>query len=206
MYAIIRTGGKEYKVAEGDIIEVEKLEGDVGSEVELSDVLLTGDKGKVSVGTPLVKGVKVTAEVLDQKKAPKVTVFKFKRRKNYIRTKGHRQRITMLKILSIGGSKAKAEETEKPATKAEKPATEAKKTTKKPAVEAKKATKTTEKPATETKKITKTAEKPVSETKKATKTTKKPATETKKKTTTTTKKPASEIKKKTETKKKKSTE
>ncbi len=188
MYAIVRTGAKEYKIAEGDIIEVEKLEGDVGSKLELSDILLTGDKGKVSVGTPLVKDVKVTAEVLDQKKAPKVNVFKFKRRKNYIRTKGHRQRVTILKILSIKTGKAKADETEKPAAQTEKPVTEAKKT----AVETKKTTKATKKPAAK-------AEKPVTEAKK-------PAAETKKTTTNTTKKPASETKKKTETKKKKSTE
>jgi large subunit ribosomal protein L21 len=199
MYAIIRTGAKEYKVAKGDIIEVEKLEGEVGSKLELPDVLLTGDKGKVSVGTPLVKGFKVTAEVLDQKKAPKVNVFKFKRRKNYIRTKGHRQQITILKILSIGGSKAKAEETEKPAAKADKPETTAKK--EKPAAEPKKIAEKAKKPAA------KAAKKPATETKKkTTKTTKKPAAETKAKTTETTKKPASETKKKTETKKKKSTE
>jgi len=177
MYAIVRTGAKEYKIAEGDIIEVEKLEGDVGSKLELSDVLLTGDKGKVSVGTPLLKGVKVTAEVLDQKKAPKVNVFKFKRRKNYIRTKGHRQRVTILKILSIKAGKAKADEAEKPAAKAEKPAAETKKatkTTKKPVTEAKK---TAKKPAAETKKATKTTTKPASETKKAAETKKKKSTE-----------------------------
>ncbi len=170
MYAIIRTGGKEYKVAEGDIIEVEKLDGEVGSKVELPDVLLTGDGKNISVGTPLVKGVKVTAEVLDQKKAPKVKVFKFKRRKNYIRNKGHRQQITMLKILSIGAGKAKAkteeaEKIEKPEA-AEKPKTETKKKT----------TKKTEKPKAEAKK-TKTAEKPASKTKKKTETKKKKSTE-----------------------------
>lgn len=199
MYAIIRTGGKEYKVAEGDIIEVEKLEGKVGSKVELPDVLLTGDGDKVSVGTPLVKGVKVTAEVLDQKKAPKVKVFKFKRRKNYIRNKGHRQQITMLKILSIGAAKAKAK-----AEEAEK--SKAAEKTEKPKTETKESATTGKKPAAETKKkTTKTAEKPKAETKKKTaQKTEKPKAKAKK--SETTKKPASESKKKTETKKKKSTE
>ncbi|MCP4229189.1 MAG: 50S ribosomal protein L21 [bacterium] len=186
MYAIIRTGGKEYKVAEGDVIEVEKLEGDVGAKIELSDVLLTGDKGKVSVGAPLVKGVKVTAEVIDQKKAPKVNVFKFKRRKNYIRTRGHRQQVTMLKILGI--KKAKTEKAEKLAAETkttEEPVTKAKKTAKKakePKAEAKKSTKTTEEPVTKAKKTAKKAKEPKAEAKKSTKTTKKPATKAKKKT------------------------
>lgn len=102
MYAIIRTGGKEFKVSEGDVINVEKLEGEVGDKIELNEVLLTGDGDKVKVGTPVVDGVKVTAEVVEQKKAPKVTVFKFKRRKNYKRTRGHRHHLTALKVISIG--------------------------------------------------------------------------------------------------------
>ncbi|WP_135080153.1 50S ribosomal protein L21 [Terasakiella sp. SH-1] len=103
MFAIVKTGGKQYTVAENDVIVVEKLAGEAGSEIKLEDVLLVGAEGKTTVGTPLVKGASVTAEVLEQGKGDKVVIFKKKRRQNYRRTKGHRQEQTVLRIKSIKG-------------------------------------------------------------------------------------------------------
>jgi large subunit ribosomal protein L21 len=100
MYAIIRTGGKQYRVSEGDTIRVEKLPGEVGGEVELSDVLMLGGE-KPLVGKPLVKGATVKAEIVAQDRAKKIVVFKFKRRKKYRRKAGHRQPYTELKITGI---------------------------------------------------------------------------------------------------------
>jgi large subunit ribosomal protein L21 len=103
MFAIVKTGGKQYTVAENDVIIVEKLAGEAGSEIKLEDVLLVGADGKTTVGTPLVKGASVTAEVLEQGKGDKVIIFKKKRRQQYRRTKGHRQEQTVLRIKSIKG-------------------------------------------------------------------------------------------------------
>ncbi|NVK19050.1 MAG: 50S ribosomal protein L21 [Methylocystaceae bacterium] len=103
MFAIVKTGGKQYTVAENDVIVVEKLAGEAGSEIKLEDVLLVGAEGKTTVGTPLVKGASVTAEVLEQGKGDKVIIFKKKRRQQYRRTKGHRQEQTVLRIKSIKG-------------------------------------------------------------------------------------------------------
>ncbi|NVJ93393.1 MAG: 50S ribosomal protein L21 [Methylocystaceae bacterium] len=103
MFAIVKTGGKQYTVAENDVIIVEKLAGEAGSEIKLEDVLLVGAEGKTTVGTPLVKGASVTAEVLEQGKGDKVIIFKKKRRQQYRRTKGHRQEQTVLRIKSIKG-------------------------------------------------------------------------------------------------------
>jgi len=100
-YAVIQTGGKQYRVAEGDLIEVEKLDIEAGSEAKLEEVLLISDGTKVSIGAPLLKGAAVTAEVVDQFKDEKVIAFKFKRRKGYHRTVGHRRQLTRLKIKSI---------------------------------------------------------------------------------------------------------
>ena len=100
-YAIIKTGGKQYKVAEGDKIDVHKLEGEVGSELQLSEVLFQSDGETASIGDPIVEGASVTAEVIEQFRAKKVTAFKFKRRKGYHKTKGHRQPMTKLQIKSI---------------------------------------------------------------------------------------------------------
>jgi len=100
MYAVIRTGGKQYRVAEGETLRVEKLAGDVGSAVEFAEVLMLGGQ-KVAVGTPLVKGAKVTAEILGQDRAKKIIVFKMKRRKNYRRKQGHRQPFTEIRITGI---------------------------------------------------------------------------------------------------------
>ncbi len=100
-YAVIQTGGKQYRVAEGDLIEVEKLDIEAGAEAKLEEVLLISDGTKVSIGTPLLKGAAVTAEVVEQFKDEKVIAFKFKRRKGYHRTVGHRRQLTRLKIKSI---------------------------------------------------------------------------------------------------------
>lgn len=100
MYAVIRTGGKQYRVSEGDRLRVEKLPGDVGSKVELDEVLMLGGD-KVSVGKPLVEGAKVSAEIVSQDRAKKLVIFKFRRRKNHRRKKGHRQHFTELKITGI---------------------------------------------------------------------------------------------------------
>lgn len=101
MFAIIKCGGKQYRVAEGDSLEVEKLETEKGQKLTLTDVLFCFDGTKSTVGSPLVKGAEVEAEVLDHYKGKKVIVFKKKRRQNYRRKKGHRQNHTKLKILKI---------------------------------------------------------------------------------------------------------
>lgn len=100
MYAVIQTGGKQYRVSKGDKVRVEKLAGDIGSKIEIQEVLMIGGD-KVAVGTPQVKGAKVSAEIVAQDKAKKVIVFKFKRRKNYRRKNGHRQPFTELMITNI---------------------------------------------------------------------------------------------------------
>ena len=118
MFAIVRTGGKQYRVAAGDKIVVEKLAGAAGDTVTLSDVLFAGDGGE----SKSTDGLTVSAEIVAQAKADKVTVFKKKRRHNYRRKRGHRQQLTILKIVAIGGKKAaaatKAAPAEKPAKKA----------------------------------------------------------------------------------------
>jgi large subunit ribosomal protein L21 len=131
MFAIVRTGGKQYRVAPGDKIVVEKLDGNAGDSIDLTDVLLAGEGSDLKSTAGLV----VAAEIIAQAKADKVTVFKKRRRHNYRRKAGHRQQHTILKIVSIGGKGAakkaapKAEVAEKPAAapaKAEKPAAEKK--------------------------------------------------------------------------------
>ncbi|MDU5070587.1 50S ribosomal protein L21 [Finegoldia magna] len=100
MFAIIKTGGKQYKVSEGDIIKVEKIEAKSGDKIEFDQVLMVaGDD--VKVGSPVVEGAKVKAEVLDQKKDKKIVIFKFKAKKNYRKKKGHRQPYTLVKIEKI---------------------------------------------------------------------------------------------------------
>ena len=101
MYAIIRTGGKQYQVAAGDTLRVEKLQGEVGDTVELSDVLLVADGEDVQVGKPVVEGAKVVAKIAEQGKAKKVLVFKKKKRKGYRVLRGHRQMFTALSIEEI---------------------------------------------------------------------------------------------------------
>ena len=100
MFAVIQTGGKQYRVAQGDRLRVEKLPGDVGAAVTFDKVLLVGGDS-VKVGTPLVSGAKVSAEIVAQGRDKKVIVFKFRRRKNYRRKQGHRQPFTELKITGV---------------------------------------------------------------------------------------------------------
>ncbi len=112
MFAIVRTGGKQYRVAAGDKIAVEKLPGEAGDKVSLGDILLAGNADGVQDSAKLI----VSAEIIAQEKSDKVTVFKKRRRHNYRRKQGHRQQITLLRILSVGGEeKAK----KAPAKKAE---------------------------------------------------------------------------------------
>jgi len=101
MFAVIQTGGKQYKVAKDDVIIVEKLDAETGKTVKFSDVLLCGKNGDVSVGAPLVKGAEVKGEVLEQRKGDKVLVFKKKRRQTYRRKRGHRQLETVVRITGI---------------------------------------------------------------------------------------------------------
>ena len=100
MYAVIKTGGKQYKVSEGDQVKVEKLEGAVGDSIELTEVLMVGGE-EVKIGAPLLPGAKVKAQIVEQDKDKKVLVFHSRRRKGYRKTYGHRQPITRLKITGI---------------------------------------------------------------------------------------------------------
>jgi len=117
MFAIVRTGGKQYRVAAGDKIVVEKLAGEAGETVTLDDVLLAGEGAELKD----TKGLTVSAEIIAQAKADKVIVFKKRRRHNYRRRNGHRQRHTILKIVAIGGEKPKKAAAKKAAPKAEEP-------------------------------------------------------------------------------------
>ena len=137
MFAVIRTGGKQYRVAPNDIIKVERLAGEPGEIVELGEVLLLGGgDGAPQTGKPMIAGAVVAAEVLDHTRGDKILVFKKKRRKNYRRTKGHRQALTLLRITEIltDGKKpskvAKAEPKKAPAKKPAAKQPEAKKTAK----------------------------------------------------------------------------
>ena len=112
MFAIVRTGGKQYRVAAGDKIVVEKIDGEAGSSVKLSDVLLAGDGGELKS----VEGLIVSAEVIAQAQAEKVIIFKKRRRHNYRRKNGHRQQHTILKITAIGGEEKQAKTAKKAET------------------------------------------------------------------------------------------
>ena len=101
MYAVLLTGGKQYRVQEGDVIYVEKLNAEVDSTVELTEVLAVAKDGEIKVGAPVVEGAKVVAKVLAQGKAKKVVVFKYKRKKDYRRKNGHRQPYTKIVIEKI---------------------------------------------------------------------------------------------------------
>lgn len=105
-YAVIRTGGKQYRVAPGDVIRVEKLGAQPGAEVEFTEVLMMSEEGAVRVGTPLISGARVTAQIVQQGKAKKVLVFKKKRRKNYRRHQGHRQQFTAVRVTAIDAGAA----------------------------------------------------------------------------------------------------
>ncbi len=104
MYAVISTGGKQYRVSEGSVLRIEKLEAAEGSDVEFDQVLLVGQGADVKVGAPLVTGAKVTATVQAHGKADKVRIVKFRRRKHYLRQKGHRQPYTEVKVTGISAA------------------------------------------------------------------------------------------------------
>ena len=108
MYAVVKTGGKQYRVAKDDTILVEKLDAEEGQKVTLSDVMLLGEGDNVTVGTPVVANASVEAQVVSQTRGPKIIIFRRKRRKNHRRTQGHRQDLTLLKITDINTSAKKA--------------------------------------------------------------------------------------------------
>jgi large subunit ribosomal protein L21 len=120
MYAVIKTGGKQYRVAANDTIEIEKLTGNAGDSVEFTDVLMVSNGDQVELGAPLVAGATVAGEIVGQIRGPKIVIFKKRRRKHYRRKKGHRQDLTSVRITEIltGGAK--------PAAKAAKPEAKAK--------------------------------------------------------------------------------
>ena len=138
MFAVIRTGGKQYRVAPDDVIEIERVPGDAGETIEFAEVLLVGGEGAPTVGAPTVSGALVAGQVIEQKRGDKIIVFKKKRRKNYRRTRGHRQQLTAVRITEIltGGKKpSKAAAKPAPEKKQAKPAD--KKAAEKPSAEAK---------------------------------------------------------------------
>src|SRR5436853_7618744 len=112
-YAIIKTGGRHYRVAERDTVDVDLLDVDAGKQATFGNVLMYADGDKLTHGDPLISGAKVTAEVVEQRKDKKVIAFKFKRRKGYHRTVGHRRKLTRMKIksISVGARKTAAKET-----------------------------------------------------------------------------------------------
>ena len=139
MYAVVKTGGKQYRVAKDDKILVERLDGEAGAAIELNNVMMLVDGEKVTVGTPQVVGASVAAEVVEQTRGPKIIIFRRKRRKNHRRTQGHRQDLTLLKITDIMADGKKPAAKKAAAPKAAAPKAEAKPAAKK--ATAKKATK-----------------------------------------------------------------
>lgn len=125
MFAVIKTGGKQYKVAADDVLTIEKLTAEAGDTVTFDEVLMVGAEGDVTIGSPLVEGASVVAELVEQKRDKKVIIFKKKRRQNYRRKNGHRQHLSVVRITDIltGGAKPKA--TKKAAPKKEAAKTEA---------------------------------------------------------------------------------
>ena len=158
MYAVFRSGGKQYRATKGDVLRIEKIDADEGATVQFGEVLLVGEGGDVKVGTPLVEGGSVSGKVRKQGKTRKVSVVKFKRRQNYLRQGSHRQFFTEVEITDIASSgakpAAKKAAAKKPAAKkaaAKKPATKktaAKKSTSKKAAAKKTASKKTTKKKT----------------------------------------------------------
>ncbi len=124
MFAVIKTGGKQYKVAKDDVIRVEKLPGEAGQAVEFAEVLMLGGEAGATVGSPLVDGATVKATVLEQIRDDKIIVFKKKRRKKYRRTAGHRQSLTVLRVTEIvkGAKPAAKKAPDKAEAKEDKPA------------------------------------------------------------------------------------
>lgn len=149
MYAVFRSGGKQYRASKGEVLRLEKLDADEGAEVSFDEVLLVGDGKDIKVGSPLLSGTSVSATVLKQGKSKKVSVVKFRRRQNYLRQHTHRQFFTEVEITDISSGKAAPK---KAAEKAEEKPAEAKpaakkKAAKKPAAKKKVAKKTAKKKA-----------------------------------------------------------
>lgn len=119
MYAVFRSGGKQYRASKGEILKLEKLDADEGTNVSFDEVLLVGEGSDIKVGSPLLSGISVSAKVLKQGKSRKVSVVKFRRRQNYLRQHTHRQFFTEVEITGIGGSKkaARKDAAEAPAEK-----------------------------------------------------------------------------------------
>ena len=146
MYAVFRSGGKQYRAAKGDVLRLEKIEGDEGSTVSFDEVLLVGEGSDIKVGSPTLSGSMVSGKVLRQGKSRKVPVVKFKRRQNYLRQGSHRQFFTEVEITDISGSSAKKAAAKPAAPKEAAPKAAAKKPAKKKAA-AKPAAKKVAKPA-----------------------------------------------------------
>ena len=150
MFAVIRTGGKQYKVAKDDVVRIEKLDAKTGSKVAFDNVLMVGNTDTQTIGTPVVPGASVAGTVMEQTRDPKILVFKRKRRQGYRRLKGHRQHVTLVKITDIltdGKKPSKSKKTAAdikdgaaPKAEAKKPAPKKKAPAKKPAAKKKVAT------------------------------------------------------------------
>lgn len=121
MYAVIQTGGKQYKVAEGDVLKLEKLSGEAGQKVTFDKVLMLGGESGLQIGAPVLEAVTVEGEILEQTRGDKIIVFKKKRRHNYRRRNGHRQDLTVVRVIGIGGVTATVAKPKK-VTKAKKEA------------------------------------------------------------------------------------
>jgi len=123
MYAVVKTGGKQYRVAKDDVLKIERLPGEEGDIITLDEVLMLGEGSAVTVGAPLIAGASVAAEIVEQARGPKIIIFKKRRRQNYRRKKGHRQLLTVVKITDIltDGAKPSAKKAaeKKPAAKKE---------------------------------------------------------------------------------------
>ena len=119
MFAVVKTGGKQYRVEKDDILKIEKIDGEAGDQVVLDEVLFVGDGDKVSVGAPLVDGASIAGEILEQKRDRKIIIFKKRRRQNYRRKAGHRQHKTVIRITDIltGGAKPSAAPKKQPPRK-----------------------------------------------------------------------------------------
>ena len=103
MYAVIESGGKQHRIVEGELLKVEKIEAETGSLIDFDRVLMGGEGESIKLGTPIVKGAKVSAEVMQHGRGDKVTIIKFKRRKHHMKRQGHRQWFTEIKITAING-------------------------------------------------------------------------------------------------------
>lgn len=132
MFAIIETGGKQFKVEEGKTLQVEKLEEEEGASIKIDKVLLINDKGETTIGRPYIKGASVSAKVVEQGKGDKIIVFKMKAKKRYQKTQGHRQLFTTIEIVDIKASGSKSESAPKSEAKEAKSEAAPKKVAKKP--------------------------------------------------------------------------